>query len=55
MKSLNLEIQILKDKISMLENENNRLKMELQSYKQDWIHPQSCLHNEDPWEVWKRL
>jgi regulator of replication initiation timing len=53
MKNLKIEIEKLKDKIFMLEIENERLKLELQSHKEDWIHPQSCLHNSDPWKIWK--
>jgi|SaaInlV_120m_DNA_3_1039746.scaffolds.fasta_scaffold08443_3 hypothetical protein len=53
MKNLELEIQILKDKIIRLQIENSRFKLELQSYKEEWSHPKSCLNNEDPWEKWK--
>ena len=53
MQNLELEIQILQDKIVMLEVENSRLKLELQSYKEEWAHPQSCLNKEGPWKKWK--
>jgi len=53
MKNLKTEIEKLKDRIFMLEIENERLKLELQENKKDWIHPQSCLHNSDPWKTWK--
>jgi len=53
MKNLKIEIEKLKDKIFMLEIENEKLKLELQAHKEDWIHPQSCLHNSDPWKTWK--
>ena len=55
MKNLKMEIEILKDKIAMLEIENERLRLELQSYGEDWAHPDSCIHNEDPWKVWRKL
>ena len=53
MKNLKTEIEKLKDRIFMLEIKNERLKLELQENKEDWIHPQSCLHNSDPWKTWK--
>ena len=53
MKNLKTEIEKLKDRIFMLEIENERLKLELQAHKEDWMHPQSCLHNSDPWKTWK--
>jgi len=50
------------DRIKKLENENQRLKLEIDRLKFElkimrdknngWRHPDSCLNNCDPWETW---
>ena len=52
MKNLKAEIEKLKDRIFVLEVENEKLKLELQSREEDWGHPKSCVHNCDPWKTW---
>ena len=49
----------IKKKLKKLESENIMLKLknlklqlELQELNNEWIHPKSCLHNNDPWEHW---
>jgi len=49
---LNL-IKKLRDEIYMLKLENKHLKMELEEVNSSWVHPNSCLHNEDLWEKLK--
>jgi hypothetical protein len=39
----------LKDENLMLKLEILSLKMKLQSHTSEWVHPRSCLHNDDPW------
>ena len=50
----------LKKENKMLKHENNMLKLQILKLRMDihemndnWIHPNSCLHNEDPWKVFK--
>jgi len=52
MKNLKAEIEKLKNRIFVLEVENEKLKLELQSREEDWAHPKSCVHNCDPWKTW---
>jgi len=52
MKNLKVEIEKLKDRIFVLEVENEKLKLELQVREEDWAHPKSCVHNSDPWKTW---
>ena len=47
--NLNL-IKKLRHEIYMLKLENNHLKMKLEEVNSSWVHPNSCLHNEDLWE-----
>jgi len=49
------------DRITELENENRWLKEEIRRLRHQlamndekkWAHPNSCLHNSDPWATWK--
>ena len=50
--NLNL-IKKLRDEIYMLKLENNMLKLTLEDLNSNWVHPKSCLHNEDPWKKFK--
>ena len=51
----------LEYRIKELENENRWLKEEIrrlrhqlsQKEEREWAHPESCLHNCNPWETWK--
>ena len=52
MKNLKVEIEKLKDRIFVLEVENEKLKLELQVREEEWAHPKSCVHNCDPWKTW---
>ena len=36
----------------MLKLKNLKLQLELQELNNEWKHPRSCLHNDDPWEHW---
>ena len=47
--NLNL-IKKLRHEIYMLKLENNMLKLTLEDLNSNWVHPKSCLHNEDPWK-----
>ncbi len=40
----------LKNEIYMLKLENKHLKLRLEEVNSNWVHPKSCLHNEDPWK-----
>ena len=46
--NLNL-IEKLRHEIYMLKLENKDLKSRLEEVNSDWVHPKSCLHNDDPW------
>jgi len=57
-KRLELEIQFLKDKVERLERESIGQSNELYELmniieQKQWAHPNSCVHNSDPWEIWK--
>jgi hypothetical protein len=49
------------DRITELENENRWLKEEVRRLRHQlamndekkWAHPNSCVHNPDPWKTWK--
>jgi len=49
------------DKITELKNENRWLKEEIRRLRhqlsmreeKEWAHPNSCVHNTDPWKTWK--
>jgi regulator of replication initiation timing len=43
-------IEELRNEIYVLKLENNHLKMRLQEVNSSWVHPNSCLHNEDLWK-----
>jgi len=43
-------IKKLKHEIYMLKLENNQLKLRLDDLNSCWVHPDSCLHNNDPWK-----
>jgi hypothetical protein len=45
-------IEKLKQQIYMLKLENKRLREDLKELNKGWVHPNSCLHNEDPWKKW---
>ena len=34
----------------MLKLKNKQLKLEIKELNNEWAHPRSCLHNDDPWE-----
>ena len=48
------------DRIKELEKENRWLKEEIRRLRHqlgvqkesEWAHPQSCVHNSDPWTTW---
>jgi len=48
------------DRITELEIENKWLKEEVKRLRfqlsmikeEEWAHPQSCIHNTDPWKTW---
>jgi len=42
-------IKKLRNEIYMLKLENKHLKLRLEEVNSCWVHPNSCLHNEDPW------
>tara|TARA_A200000159_G_scaffold116165_1_gene109560 strand:- start:487 stop:657 length:171 start_codon:yes stop_codon:yes gene_type:complete len=42
----------LKNQIYMLKAENNILRERIKELNKGWVHPKSCLHNEDPWKKW---
>ena len=42
----------LRNDIYMLKLENKHLRERLKELNKGWVHPNSCLHNEDPWEKW---
>jgi regulator of replication initiation timing len=42
-------IKELRNEIYMLKLENKHLKLRLEEVNSNWVHPKSCLHNEDPW------
>tara|TARA_B110000014_G_C19897837_1_gene464488 strand:+ start:338 stop:502 length:165 start_codon:yes stop_codon:yes gene_type:complete len=47
----------LKEEIFALKQENRNLKTQLSKGSwefEDWTHPNSCIHNEDPWITWKK-
>jgi hypothetical protein len=49
------------DRIKELKKENRFLKEEIQRLRhllamkdeREWAHPNSCVHNSDPWDIWK--
>jgi regulator of replication initiation timing len=43
-------IKELRNEIYMLKLENKHLKLRLEEVNSNWVHPKSCLHNEDPWK-----
>ena len=51
----------LEYRIKELENENKWLKEEIRRLRhqlsmekeKEWAHPESCIHNSDPWKTWK--
>jgi|TARA_X000001036_G_C20448902_1_gene712495 hypothetical protein len=53
------QITKLKEEIYALKKENKNLKLQLISLDkghwefENWTHPNSCLHNKDPWITWK--
>ena len=53
------QITRLKEEIYALKKENKNLKLQLISLDkghwefENWTHPNSCLHNKDPWITWK--
>ena len=55
---LELELQYMRERIDRLERENIEQSNELYELmntieSKEWAHPKSCVHNDDPWEVWK--
>ena len=44
-------IDKLKHQIYMLKLENKQLREKLRDITKEWAHPNSCLHNEDPWKT----
>jgi cell division protein FtsB len=47
-------IKNLEDENIRLKVENEKLKLEIKTLREnDWKHPDSCLHNCDPWATWK--
>ena len=50
-------------RVEQLEKENKWLKQEIKRLrlelskekKEEWAHPDSCVHNSDPWETWHTL
>ena len=52
--SLKKEIRKLREQNLMLKLEIWKLETQLDHLKSSdqWKHPRSCLHNEDPWENW---
>ena len=43
------QIKHLKDENLRLQLENMKLRIQIQELNNDWAHPRSCLHNDDPW------
>jgi len=51
----------MEQRIKELEIENKWLKEEIRRLrhqismerKEEWAHPESCVHNCDPWETWQ--
>jgi len=66
-KRLTEEVSFLKKQIEYLLDRNNYLEREVigQSNalyeimnsieEKEWSHPNSCVHNDDPWKEWKYL
>lgn len=46
-KELEIENKWLKEEIRRL---RHQISMER---KEEWAHPESCVHNCDPWKTWK--
>ena len=54
-------IMEMEQHIEELKNENRWLKEEIRRLRHQlamtdekkWAHPNSCVHNPDPWETWK--
>jgi len=46
-KELEIENKWLKEEIRRL---RHQISMER---KEEWAHPESCVHNCDPWETWQ--
>jgi regulator of replication initiation timing len=47
------QIKHLKEENLKLQLENMKLRIQIQELNNDWIHPNSCLHNDDPWHYLK--
>ena len=49
--NLKKEIEKLRKKNLKLQLENMNLRIKLQGLScNEWVHPKSCLHNDDPWK-----
>ena len=49
--NLKKEIKKLRKKNLKLQLENMNLRIKLQGLScNEWVHPKSCLHNDDPWK-----
>jgi regulator of replication initiation timing len=49
--NLKKEIKKLRKKNLKLQLENMNLRIKLQRLScNEWVHPKSCLHNDDPWK-----
>ena len=48
-------VKKLKHENYMLKLENMKLKLKLKELNSDWVHPKSCLHNEDPWKKFQNF
>jgi regulator of replication initiation timing len=53
-KEMEQHIKELKNENRWLKEEIRRLRHQLtMKDKEEWAHPNSCVHNSDPWETWK--
>ena len=49
--NLKKQIKKLKEENLKLQLENMKLRIKIQGLSiNEWVHPRSCLHNEDPWD-----
>ncbi len=49
--NLKKQIKKLKNENLNLQLENMRLRIKIQELTcNEWVHPRSCLHNDDPWK-----
>jgi regulator of replication initiation timing len=53
-KEMEQRIEQLKKENKWLREEIRRLRHELSLEREnEWAHPESCVHNCNPWDVWK--